>query len=154
MKFLDADAADDQDLSGASTLAAAEEGRLSSTVVVDKNHDNDDQPMFDFIFLDYEMPNPNGPGAAKQMRHLGCRSYILGVRGNVLQEDVRRFEDSGADGVLAKPVKLLVLKEWWRTYDVGVRSSLPGSASAKHATARHRHNHDTTHHLPQPAVAA
>lgn len=147
----------DQDLHDAATLAAAEEGRLSSAILVDKKHDQGEQLMFDCILLDYEMPNLNGPGAAKQMRQLGCRSYILGVTGNVLQEDVRLFENSGADGVLAKPVKLPVLKEMWRANGVGVRSNvLPSSLSSLGTAklARNNEEHDHCSHTPMHSVAA
>ena len=39
---------------------------------------------------------------------------IVGVTGNVLPEDVRFFEQCGADDVLAKPVKVKELMESWQ----------------------------------------
>lgn len=55
----------------------------------------------------------NGPDACKAMRNLGCSSYIAGVTGNVLSEDVCHFRDCGANCVLPKPFRLVSLEEQW-----------------------------------------
>ena len=34
------------------------------------------------------MPIMNGPEATRRLREMGCSSYIIGVTGNVLAEDV------------------------------------------------------------------
>jgi CheY-like chemotaxis protein len=37
------------------------------------------------VLMDYEMPVMNGPTATKQLREMGCGSYIIGVTGNVMK---------------------------------------------------------------------
>ena len=69
---------------------------------------------YDSILLDYEMPNLNGPCAAQKMRQLpGFSSYIVGITGNVLPEDVNLFKKCGADEVLPKPLNITTLKQLW-----------------------------------------
>ena len=66
---------------------------------------------YDLVLMDNIMVHMNGPEAAKQMRDAGYSGYIAGVTGNVLAKDVRHFEQSGADCVLAKPLNLKRLKD-------------------------------------------
>ena len=106
----------------------ANEGSLSDV------EEGKQQAMFDCILLDYEMPNLNGPGAAKQMRDLGCKSLILGVTGNVLKEDIDLFIKCGANGVLAKPIKMPILKDIWQVNGIGLRV-VDSKLSSDHATA-------------------
>lgn len=68
---------------------------------------------FDTILMDFEMPVMNGPDATKHLRDRGCNATIIGVTGNVLAEDVSYFKSHGADHVLPKPVKLLLLDNCW-----------------------------------------
>jgi len=58
------------------------------------------------VLMDFEMPVMNGPTATKQLREMGCGSYIVGVTGNVMVADVDVFIDHGADSVLAKPLRV------------------------------------------------
>ena len=44
---------------------------------------------FDAIFMDNTMINCDGPQACRQIRALGYRNLIIGVTGNVLEDDVR-----------------------------------------------------------------
>jgi len=60
---------------------------------------------FDLILMDYQMPNLDGPSAAKVMREMGYKGLIVGLTGNLLPEDVAYFLSMGADRVLGKPVK-------------------------------------------------
>ena len=59
------------------------------------------------------MPILNGPDATKEIRKHGCTAFVVGVTGNVLQEDVNFFKSKGADRVLAKPLKVAALNEIW-----------------------------------------
>lgn len=68
----------------------------------------------DTVLTDYEMPVLKGPDAAKQMRELGYEGIILGVTGNVLEEDVVFFKLHGADDVLAKPVRMECINAYWQ----------------------------------------
>ncbi|KAJ1442704.1 histidine kinase-like ATPase [Ochromonadaceae sp. CCMP2298] len=57
---------------------------------------------FDAILSDYEMPVMNGPDSVWEMRRLGCKCFIAGITGNVMQDDIDHFKMRGADSVLAK----------------------------------------------------
>lgn len=69
--------------------------------------------LFDCILLDYEMPVMNGPEACQLIRKMGCNSYIAGVTGNVMSEDVDHFRNCGANWVLPKPFRLKALEDQW-----------------------------------------
>ena len=62
------------------------------------------------IFMDNVMTNVNGPRATREIRSLGFEGLIIGVSGNVFEEDVEHFIESGADAVYAKPLKIDILK--------------------------------------------
>ncbi len=68
---------------------------------------------YDCILMDYEMPKMNGPEACERMRNLGCSSYIAGVTGNLLSEDVDHFRNCGANWVFPKPFRMEALEEQW-----------------------------------------
>ena len=48
----------------------------------------------------------NGPEATAELRKAGYRGLVVGVTGNVLQDDIDHFIRSGADAVLAKPLSI------------------------------------------------
>lgn len=74
----------------------------------------EDERPYDVILMDYEMPVLRGPDAVVEIRELGChKTFIAGVTGNVLEEDVRYFMSCGADCVIAKPIKFGLLEEKW-----------------------------------------
>jgi CheY-like chemotaxis protein len=52
----------------------------------------------------------NGPEASKHVRQLGYGGSIIAVTGNVLEKDVRAFEEAGANIVLRKPMDFDKLK--------------------------------------------
>jgi CheY-like chemotaxis protein len=54
-----------------------------------------------------------GPEATQKIRILGCRGVIIGVTGNVLEDDVKEFLDLGVIAVLPKPFDI---------YEKGVRN--------------------------------
>ena len=49
------------------------------------------------------MPSMCGAEATKKIRDLGFEGVIIGVTGNVLQEDADDFKIHGADAVMTKP---------------------------------------------------
>lgn len=51
--------------------------------------------------------------SAQEMRALGCTAVIVGVTGNVFEDDVAYFKKCGADYVLPKPVDLGRLEALW-----------------------------------------
>jgi CheY-like chemotaxis protein len=74
---------------------------------------------YDTILMDFEMPVMNGPAATQKIRALGCDSFIVGITGNLFQEDVSFFKASGANKVLPKPLKMRDLEDLWIEYGVG-----------------------------------
>lgn len=68
---------------------------------------------YDSILMDYEMPEMNGPDACRLIRKLGCSSYIAGVTGNVMSEDVDHFRSCGANWVIAKPFSVNAMEDQW-----------------------------------------
>ena len=61
--------------------------------------------------MDDDMPVMTGPQAAFELRkNLKFEGILCGVSGNTLEEDVKRFLDSGASYVLAKPLDFMTLK--------------------------------------------
>jgi len=66
---------------------------------------------FDIVFMDNIMSEMNGPQAAEAMRKNKFSGLIIGVTGNILDDDVSDFVAHGADSVLAKPVSKDKLKQ-------------------------------------------
>jgi signal transduction histidine kinase/CheY-like chemotaxis protein len=73
---------------------------------------------YDVILMDFQMPNMDGPTAAKVIRELGSDAFIVGVTGNVMAEDIRHFKDHGANHVLPKPIKIPDLEALLVEYNV------------------------------------
>jgi CheY-like chemotaxis protein len=48
--------------------------------------------------------------AVRKLRGKGYSKLVVGVTGNILDEDVANFVSAGADMVLGKPVKINMLK--------------------------------------------
>jgi two-component system sensor histidine kinase BarA len=71
---------------------------------------------YDAVLMDNEMPEMDGPTAAKEMRDLGCQYLIVGITGNVLPEDVEAFIAAGADQVLPKPLQMSDLENTFKNY--------------------------------------
>lgn len=65
---------------------------------------------YDAILMDNQMPEMDGPAAAKQIRALGCHYLIIGITGNVLPEDITEYLAAGADCVLPKPLNITDLE--------------------------------------------
>lgn len=85
------------------TTEGAEDGQIAVTMVQESLQQHE---PYDVILTDYQMPNMDGPTAAQEIRRLGCDSFIVGVTGNLMPEDIRYFKDMGANAVIAKPVSL------------------------------------------------
>mmetsp|Transcript_30175 Transcript_30175/g.43099 ORF Transcript_30175/g.43099 Transcript_30175/m.43099 type:complete len:966 (+) Transcript_30175:45-2942(+) len=68
-------------------------------------------PEVDLVLMDYEMPFMKGPEAAKVLRERGHKGLIIGITGNVLQDDVEHFISCGANSVLSKPLHMQRLKD-------------------------------------------
>ncbi len=67
---------------------------------------------FDIIFVDNIMSQMNGPEFCNKLRkELNYNKIIIGLTGNVLQEDIIEFTQAGVDLVLGKPVTMKKLQE-------------------------------------------
>jgi CheY-like chemotaxis protein len=92
-------------------------GTGNRTTTSDEKHNCDggttvsSHPLPDVIMIDDNMPNMNGPAATKRVRELGYRGTIVGVTGNLMDDDVRHFKAQGADEVLPKPLNMAALQQ-------------------------------------------
>lgn len=77
------------------------------------------RPYFDTILLDSEMPVLSGPDAVKKLRDEGVDSFVVGITGNVLPEDISYFKRCGANEVLHKPVDFDALGALWMEFGIG-----------------------------------
>jgi len=62
---------------------------------------------FDLILMDANMPHMDGVSAVEAIRRLegqGHRTPIFMLTANVFDDDVRRYDAAGVDGVLSKPI--------------------------------------------------
>jgi len=73
---------------------------------------------FDVIFMDNIMTKMNGPQAAAVMREKNFSGMIIGVTGNVLDEDIADFILHGASLILPKPLsKPKLVDVLWKVID-------------------------------------
>ena len=64
---------------------------------------------YDVIFIDFVMPNMDGPTATAEIRRMGFKGPIFGVTGNALTSDIQLFIERGANNVFLKPVDMNAL---------------------------------------------
>jgi signal transduction histidine kinase/CheY-like chemotaxis protein len=98
----------------------AEDGNYAVDIV--KETENTEK-CFDMVLMDYEMPIMNGPEAAKEIRELGSDIFIVGITGNMMEEDVAYFKTCGANAVLPKPIKMTALEDLCMEQDVDNRNT-------------------------------
>jgi CheY-like chemotaxis protein len=80
------------------TFAEAVDGEKAVQAVASGAH-------YDVILMDNQMPVMTGVEATKVIREKhGFKGIILAVTGNALEEDIREFEEAGANKVILKPL--------------------------------------------------
>ncbi|KAG9016698.1 hypothetical protein FRB90_002453 [Tulasnella sp. 427] len=72
----------------------------------------EEEPKYDVVFLDNQMPVMSGVEMVRQLRGLKRKDFVVGVTGNALKEDQMEYLDAGVDAVLTKPVKEASLKAY------------------------------------------
>lgn len=97
------------------TVDMAEDGLEALEKVVSERKEG---RRYDTILMDFQMPVMDGPTAAQEIRKIGCDSFIVGITGNVLPQDIDHFKACGADGVLGKPFQVEELESMWIEYGV------------------------------------
>mmetsp|Transcript_18943 Transcript_18943/g.26114 ORF Transcript_18943/g.26114 Transcript_18943/m.26114 type:complete len:149 (+) Transcript_18943:280-726(+) len=81
----------------------AENGQIAVDLVLS------DVDKYSLLLMDNQMPVVNGVEATKRLRMSGYKNLIVGVTGNVLEDDVGEFLAAGADLVMFKPLKMAQL---------------------------------------------
>jgi CheY-like chemotaxis protein len=64
--------------------------------------------------------------AVRRLREEGYAKLVVGVTGNILDDDVAEYLGAGADMVMGKPVKLVLLKKLLRHATEHGTASMPG----------------------------
>jgi signal transduction histidine kinase len=85
---------------GADVICCAEDG-LIGLDLVQKNRDR-----FNLLIVDNLMPNMTGVEMTRRLREGGYPYLIIGLTGNVMEQDMIEFSNAGADHVLMKPVSM------------------------------------------------
>jgi len=66
----------------------------------------DNNAPFDIIFMDSIMPKMGGIEATAKIRELGYTSLVIGVTGDITEEDEEKFVACGVNDVMLKPLLL------------------------------------------------
>jgi signal transduction histidine kinase/CheY-like chemotaxis protein len=85
---------------GMDIICCAEDG-LIGLDLVQKNRDR-----FNLLIVDNLMPNMSGVEMTRRLREGGYPYLIIGLTGNVMEQDMIEFSNAGADHVLMKPVSM------------------------------------------------
>jgi len=83
-----------------------------------------------FVISLYEK---NGVEATKRLREGGFKNLVVGVTGNVLEDDVAEYLQAGADIILGKPMKINVLGMVFRHVEESGYTSQPGMTLVEHS---------------------
>ena len=84
-------------------IILAEDGEEAVAMV---NASIENNAPYDIIFMDSIMPNMGGIEATARIRELGYGSLIIGVTGDITEEDAETFVKCGVNDVMLKPLLL------------------------------------------------
>ena len=91
-------------------LETAENGQIAADLVAERGAGS-----FDVILMDVQMPVMDGYAAARAIRALPDKDAasvpIIAMTANAFQEDIRKAEEAGMDGHIAKPLDIPVMME-------------------------------------------
>eukprot|EP01036_Dinobryon_divergens_P061674 gene61674-biopygen14791 len=82
----------------------AENGRVAVDLIMAASE------PYHLVFMDNLMPEMNGVEATRALREQGFQYLIIGVTGNVLEDDITEYLAAGADMILSKPLKIRSLQ--------------------------------------------
>jgi CheY-like chemotaxis protein len=85
--------------------STSENGKIALDTIIQ------DQNKYKIIFMDNLMPEMNGLEASKALRKSGYPYLIIGLTGNVMEDDIQDFVEAGADLVLGKPLQVASLNK-------------------------------------------
>ena len=74
------------------TCEEAEDGQIAVEKVKEKmatTKQDEQQPLYDVVLMDFVMPVMDGPDSTKAIRALGVTCPIFGVTGNTLDTDIQ-----------------------------------------------------------------
>jgi len=92
-----------------------------------------DLNKYQVVFMDNLMPIMNGVEATRKLREGGFRNLVVGVTGNVLEDDVAEYLQAGADIILGKPMKINVLGMVFKHVKESGYTSQPGMTLVEHS---------------------
>jgi CheY-like chemotaxis protein len=104
------------------TVELAENGRIAVERALAAR---DAGSPFDLILMDMQMPELDGYGATRQLRHDGYRGPIVAVSAHAMAGERERCLVAGCDDYLSKPVDRLALLTALQTY---MRRNAPAPA--------------------------
>lgn len=82
------------------TICYAEDGQIGLSMVMEQFH------RFNLLIVDNLMPNMTGVEMTRKLREKGYPYLIIGLTGNVMEQDMNEFLEAGADYVFMKPIKM------------------------------------------------
>jgi signal transduction histidine kinase/CheY-like chemotaxis protein len=108
------------------SVVAVEDGRAAIAAL--------SQKRFDVVLMDEQMPRMDGLEATRTIRQMerasGKHQIIIGVTGNVAEEDKQRRIEAGMDGYLTKPFDMHVLFQIIEARSSGGRVVAPSQSPA------------------------
>ena len=114
------------------SVFAVEDGRAAIAALSKKR--------FDVVLMDEQMPGMDGLDATRNIRQMerasGTHQIIIGLTGNVAEEDKQRRIEAGMDGYVTKPFDMQALFQIIESHTHGgqqaapAKSGLAGSAAA------------------------
>lgn len=93
------------------------------------------QHAFDVILMDIELPGMRGDDAVRALREQGLTIPVVGLTGNVTNEDIKSYYAAGMNGIVGKPVdrdklKNTILRVIQESKTAKMDSAAPAAAAA------------------------